>query len=414
MKDRSAEAILRDYAASHAKHPEADADPEREAAGVSDDHLALEFTRRHERALLYVPLWGRWLRWTDGRWRFDDKLYVFDLARAVCRDLADVARRPTVADKVRSAATVAAVVRLAQADPRHARVPDVFDADPWLLNTPTGIINLRTGEQRPHDPAAHLTKSTAVGAAEDCPIPRWEAFLSEILPDPQIRAFVQRVSGYALTAQIREHAFFFCFGLGANGKGVLLNTLCGIFGDYATVASMETFTVNQGDRHPTDLAMLRGARLVVSQETEEGRRWAESRIKALTGGDPITARFMRADFFTFSPQFKLVIAGNHKPQLRNVDEAMRRRLHLIPFLQTIPAQRRDPELAERLREEWPGILAWALRGCLAWQSVGLQPPDSVRDATDDYFASEDAIGRWLDECCIVAPALTCSSGDLFA
>ncbi|NCB32169.1 MAG: hypothetical protein EOM66_12285 [Clostridia bacterium] len=177
---------------------------------------------------------------------------------------------------------------------------------------------------------------------------------------------------------------------------------------------METFTASTGDRHPTDLAMLRGARLVTAQETEEGRQWAESRIKSLTGGDPITARFMRQDFFTFTPQFKLIIAGNHKPGLRNVDEAMRRRFHLIPFTVTIPKEERDPALPEKLRAEWPGILKWAVRGCLEWQRQGLNPPPAVVDATAEYLEAEDSYSLWMTEC--LTPSRNCfeSSADLFA
>jgi putative DNA primase/helicase len=160
--------------------------------------------------------------------------------------------------------------------------------------------------------------------------------------------------------------------------------------------------------------MLRGARLVMATETEEGRRWAESRIKALTGGDPITARFMRQDFFTFTPQFKLFIAGNHKPGLRNVDEAIRRRLHLIPFDVKIPADERDRALAEKLKAEWPGILAWAIEGCRHWQRNGLAPPHAVTKATDEYLEAEDAMGQWLAECCEQGPYRWASRADLFA
>ena len=166
---------------------------------------------------------------------------------------------------------------------------------------------------------------------------------------------------------------------------------------------MDTFTESHTDRHPTELAMLRGARIVAAQETEEGRRWAESRIKALTGGDPITARFMRQDFFTYTPQFKLLIAGNHKPGLRNIDEAIRRRFHLLPFTVRIPPEERDPNLFDKLKEEWPAILGWALQGCLEWQAEGLNPPAAVIEATAEYFDDEDSFGRWLGECCVRDP-----------
>lgn len=217
-----------------------------------------------------------------------------------------------------------------------------------------------------------------------------------------------------MTGSTQEHALFFAYGTGANGKSVLLNTVSGILGDYHQTAPIETFTASTSDRHPTDLAGLRGARLVTAIETEEGRRWAESKIKTLTGGDKISARFMRQDFFEYVPQFKLFVAGNHKPGLRAVDEAMRRRFHLIPFAITVPLERRDPELAEKLKIEWPGILRWAIAGCLQWQRAGLQMPPAVRDATAAYLDAEDAVAAWIDEKCQRNPNGWESSADLFA
>ena len=207
---------------------------------------------------------------------------------------------------------------------------------------------------------------------------------------------------------------FFGYGTGGNGKGVFVNTVSGVMGDYATTAPMETFIASQSDRHPTELAGLRGARLVTAQETEEVRRWAESKIKALTGGDPIAARFMRQDFFEYSPQFKLLIVGNHKPGLRGVDEAMRRRMNLIPFTVTIPSEERDEKLPEKLREEWPGILQWAIGGCAEWQGEGLAQPEAVRKATDDYLAAEDALAQWLAERCRLKSTFYTTLKDLFA
>ena len=222
---------------------------------------------------------------------------------------------------------------------------------------------------------------------------------------------MQRVAGYSLTGSIKEHALFFAYGTGGNGKGVFLNTLSAILADYAAVAPMESFIASNAERHPTDLAGLRGARLVTSQETEEGRRWAESKIKALTGGDPISARFMRQDFFTYTPTFKLVIAGNHKPGLRGVDEAIRRRFHLVPF--TITIANPDHDLPEKLKQEWPGILAWMIQGCLDWQRVGLNPPEIVREATEAYLGEEDAIARWVEDCCVTGRDQWCASAELW-
>jgi putative DNA primase/helicase len=179
--------------------------------------------------------------------------------------------------------------------------------------------------------------------------------------------------------------------------------MAGILGDYHRTAPIETFTASNSDRHPTDLAGLRGARLVSASETEEGRLWAESRIKQLTGGDMISARFMRQDFFDFLPAFKLFITGNHKPSLRSVDEAIRRRFHLIPFAVTIPPEERDPDLKVKLEAEWPGILAWLIQGCLSWQASGLRPPQAVQEATAAYLEAEDAIAAWIEERCEIDP-----------
>jgi len=232
--------------------------------------------------------------------------------------------------------------------------------------------------------------------------------------DKELSRFLQRVAGYCLTGSIEEHALFFLFGKGANGKSVFLTTIAAIMGDYAKTAPIEAFTVSTSDRHPTELAALRGARLVTATETEEGRRWAESRVCALTGGDKIAARFMRQDFFEFSPTFKIMIAGNYKPALRGVGEAMRRRLNLIPFNVTIPEHERDEKLQEHLKAEYPGILRWMIDGCADWQGEGLAKPEQVRRATDEYFAAEDAIGQWIAERCTEGPNSSSLSADLFS
>lgn len=211
--------------------------------------------------------------------------------------------------------------------------------------------------------------------------------------------FLQQICGYCLTGSTQEHALFFFYGPGGNGKSVFLNTVSGVVGDYTVTAAMETFTASQHDRHSTELAMLRGARLVTASETEEGRAWAENRIKALTGGDPITARFMRQDNFTFRPAFKLLIAGNHKPVLKNVDDAARRRFNILPFIRK--PVRPDPELEAKLRSEWPGILRWMIEGAVMWQATGLVRPDAVEDETNAYFEAQDTFGQWLADECVV-------------
>lgn len=379
----------------------------------SDDALALRFSECHGATLRYVAVWGRWLEWRANRWAFDETVAVFDMARAVCRAAAAECKQPKVASAIASAKTVSAVERLARSDRRHAAIVDQWDADVWFLNTPGGLIDLRSGAIRPARPEDHLTKITAIAPGGDCP--RWLQFLDEITAgDADLQSYLRRVLGYALTGDTREHALFFGYGTGRNGKSVLLKTVADILGNYHKTASVDTFTASNTDRHPTDLAGLQGARLVSAIETEEGRRWAESRIKTLTGGDRVAARFMRQDFFEFTPQFKLVIAGNHKPSLRSVDEAIRRRFHLIPFAVTIAAEEADAELPEKLKAEWPGILAWMIEGCLEWQREGLKPPQAVLEATAAYLEAEDAIAAWLDDKCERDGRAWESLGDLFA
>ncbi|WP_210337719.1 phage/plasmid primase, P4 family [Mesorhizobium sp. INR15] len=379
----------------------------------SDEALALRFANRHANDLRYVASWSKWLHWTGMHWRLDDTLLAFNLARVVCREEAAKCDKDRTAALVASAKTVAAVERLAKADRRLAATVAQWDADPWVLNTPGGVIDLRTGKSRPHDASHYLTKITAVSPGSECRT--WLAFLDRITAgDRDLQAFIQRMFGYGLTGDTSAHALFFLYGTGGNGKSVAIDTVSDILADYHKTAPIETFTASNSDRHPTDLAGLRGARLVTAVETEEGRRWAESRIKSLTGGDKISARFMRQDFFEFSPQFKLVIAGNHKPGLRSVDEAIRRRFHLVPFTVTIPAADRDLKLKSKLKAEWSGILQWMIDGCLDWQSNGLCPPSAVIDATAAYLEAEDAMAAWIEECCTRDPQGWTGTSELFA
>ena len=370
-----------------------------ESVWGTEDALALAFTRRYHRDWRYVAAWGRWLVWDGQRWRTEDTLAATDLIRSVCRQTALRADNPKVAAKLASAGTVSGVERLARADRRHAATTDEWDADPWLLNTPGGVVDLKTGRKRANERSDRMTKITTATPDGECP--QWTAFLSDVTGgDVELQTYLQRMVGYCLTGATSAHALFFLYGTGANGKSVFANVISTILGDYAATASMDTFVETRGDRHPTDLAGLRGARFVTAIETEQGRRLNESKVKAITGGDKISARFMHKDFFEYTPQFKPVIVGNHKPAIRNIDEAMRRRLHMIPFTVTIPPDRRDPRLTEKLLAERDGILAWSVAGCLAWQREGLKPPACVQAATEEYFEAEDALGRWIDERCV--------------
>ncbi len=381
----------------------------------SEEALALRFSRRYAGDLRYVSRWGHWMRWDGTRWVEDDTLHVFDLARGICRaassECGDTER--AAATRLASKVTSAAVERLSEADRRHAATTSQWDTDPWLLNTPAGTVDLRTGEIHQHRHEDYITKITVVGPGGDCP--QWSKFLDRITGgDRDLQSFLQRMIGYALTGSTREHALFFLYGPGSNGKSVFLSTISSLLADYAKTAPVSSFTASTTEQHPTDLAGLRGARFVPAIETEDGAGWAESKLKSVTGGDKIAVRFMRCNFFEFQPEFKLFIAGNHKPGLRSVDEAIRRRLHLVPFTVTIPEHERDRSLGEKMRAEYPGILAWSIQGCLAWQQDGLNPPLAVRNATADYLAAEDTIGRWLEERCVTDQGGWTAAATLFA
>lgn len=363
---------------------------------VSEDTIAQAFASRHHKRLRFDCSAGRWYEWAGGRWQRNETKLAFHFARLLCRESSDPKK------SFGKASIASGVEAFARADPMLAVTADAWDRDPWLLGTPGGTVDLRTGQMSPARQADLITKQTGI-APEPGEPRRWLQFLEEATAgDKELMRFLAQVAGYCLTGSTREHALFFIYGPGGNGKSVFLNLLNHVLGDYATTAGMETFTASKNDRHPTDLAMLNGARLVSASETEEGRAWAESRIKQVTGGDKISARFMRQDFFEFVPQFKLVIVGNHAPVLANVDEAARRRFNIIPF--THKPVTPDRELEDKLKAEAGQILSWAIAGCMDWQRNGLVRPEIVAAATADYFDEQDLFGQWIEDRCDRDPA----------
>ncbi|WP_255400463.1 phage/plasmid primase, P4 family [Novosphingobium sp. HII-3] len=363
---------------------------------VSEDAIAQAFTSRFRDTLRYDHTAKAWFEWDGTRWKMDGRDRAFSYARELGRILS---RGDKGERGLRRASVAAGAERFARADPVHAVDASVWDTDLMALGTPAGTLDLKTGKLRRADPVDYITKQTAVAPESGEPA-LWLAFLRDALSaDDETIRFLQQWCGYALTGLTTEHALFFIYGPGGNGKSVFLNTIAAIMGDYAVTAAMETFTAAKFDRHSTELAMLAGARMVTASETEEGRAWAEAKVKQMTGGDPITARFMHKDNFTFRPQFKLTIAGNHAPTLRNVDDAMRRRFNIVPF--TVKPAKPDRQLEEKLRAEHGKILGWAIKGCLDWQEHGLVRPAAVTEATGDYFESQDLFGQWIAERCTV-------------
>lgn len=411
---------------------------------LSHDQLAIELGKAgFTKDARYVAQWSKWLFWNGSRWERDEKLKhataVRDYLRAKATKLIEWGDKKAEAilasdggatekqakavqayardnaKTLRQNACIMAIESLAKSNAELAAVASQFDADPMVLGTPNGTVNLATGEMRLANRTDYLTRQCAVApATPGTPCPTWAAFLRRAMDgDVEKVEFLQRVVGYTLTGQTNEHKLFFLFGTGRNGKSVFVNTIFGMMGDYAKRAPAQTFLDSHGDRHPTDLAGLQGARLVAGSELPAGKAWNESIIKDLTGGDIITARFMRGDFFDYRPQFTLFIAGNHQPAIKTTDEAMRARIVLVPFTVTIPEHERDPMLESKLRQEWPAIMRWAVDGAAAWEQGGLQVPASVRDASREYLDTEDHIGEFIDDQLCKAPGNTLASAELY-
>jgi len=368
---------------------------------ITQDGIAGIFAKRYADRLRYCHSARSWFEFDGARWRRDETNLAFEFVRRIAREISEGKEHKELKE-FRKTGFANGVEAFAQVDRAFAVTADYWDRDPLLLGTAGGTVDLRTGIMSPGDPSDGITKSTAVAPSDHIDCPEWDRFLRETTGgDRDMVRFLQQWAGYCLTGDIREHALLFAHGPGGNGKSVFLNTLTGIMADYSTPAPSDTFTVSIGDRHPTELAALCGARLVAASETEHGRTWAETRIKQLTGGDEVAARYMRGDFFRFRPSFKLTIIGNHRPKLENVDAAVRRRFNIVPF--THKPEHPDHQLEDKLREEWPEILRWMIRGCLDWQKHGLIRPARVLSATEDYFSDQDLLGQWLASCCDVEP-----------
>jgi putative DNA primase/helicase len=378
---------------------------------LSDYTNALAFVRNHGQDLRYCYPWKAWLVWTGTHWQRDTsggvmrraKHTVKRLARHV-EDLDDAHATALMAHIKASLSTtkLKALVECAQSEPGIPVQPEELDTNHWLLNCRNGTLDLRTGKLRPHDRADLLTVVLPVPYEPLAACPIWHAFLDRIMAgNHNLIGFLQRAIGYALTGVIREHVLLILWGTGRNGKSTFLNILRTLLAAYAMKAPSELLMVSNNDRHPTERADLFGKRFVAAIETEQGRRLAEVFVKEVTGGDPIRARRMREDFWEFQPTHKVFLATNHKPVITGTDTAIWERIQLVPFAVTIPPDERDTTLPEKLEHELPGILTWAVQGCLAWQRDGLGEPDEVQQATKGYRTEMDVLGQFITECCLV-------------
>jgi len=372
--------------------------------------LARMFAAAYSGKILYSR--DQWLFWDGKRWKFDDEhrveQYVKDFSSALwvrikslpvddhlAKELAGMVKRLSTANGMRNMLT------LARSEIGIPISPDELDANIWHFNVRNGTIDTQTGAILPHNPAHHITKCANVtyDPTADCPL--WKKTIAATCNNSEgLVRHIQEVLGYFMTGSTREHLLFIAYGMGSNGKTTIIETASFMFGDYA-MAAMPDLLLAKKEGHPTEIAMLQGRRMVSCTETDEGRRFAESRLKALTGGDPMTARFICGDPFQFTPSHKLIVSTNHKPELRGTDNGIRRRLNLIPFTVTFSGENRDRLLPEKLKAELPGILNWCLEGCLRWQREGLSKPDEVGKATQDYIDEQDVVGRFIKERCIV-------------
>lgn len=375
--------------------------------GATEDGTARALVAQHADTLRYCPQRGRWLTWTGHRWAWDDAEHVRELTRNIARRLPEGKAWSSHKRRALSAAGVTGIIRLAQTDPAVTVNIDHLDAHPYQLNTPTGIIDLRTGRLHPPDPTALHTRSTPVAPDFDRPGERFTRFLRDTFTDNDLLAFVARLAGLAAIGKVLEQLLPFSYGTGANGKSTLAESLQDALGrgetGYAISAPAEMLMTRRHTEHPTELAQLAGARLVVCSELDDGQRFAEAKIKQLTGGDSINARFMRRDPFTFTPTHTLWLLGNHRPHATTGGPAFWRRIHLIPFTNIVPETRRDPRLGEKLAAEAPAILAWIALGAADYMTGGLRPPGAVTTATADYAHDQDTVARFVDDACHLAP-----------
>jgi putative DNA primase/helicase len=371
------------------------------------------FIERHGSRLHYAPSRGGWLEWDGCRWAYQEDdgpavahmwetILAIDVAAAKPRE-----RDALNTHRARSLSrrSLEAAVALARRDPDIRVQAEQLDAHPYELNTPDGIVDLRTGAVTPPDPAKLHTKVTGVRYDPNAACPKWERFLLTTFDgDTEMCRYIQRLAGYSATGQVGEHVLPFLHGDGGNGKGQFIEVLLAIFGDYGTTAPAN-FLMAGRDRHETEIARLQGMRLIVCSEINLGAKFDEAKVKLLTGGDKLTARFMNQNHFSFIPAHTIWMMANHKPSIAAGGASFFRRIRLLPFTHTVPEDQVIVGLANLLlEEEGPGILNWLIAGAVDVLKNGMQEPASVMAATSLYAEEEDAFARFITDKCTLGPA----------
>lgn len=380
--------------------------------GCSDLGNARRLVRKFTGKVKYCNEWGTWLIYDGRKWEVDRKLVIEDMAKSIPLDIySEVAGVTMPDDRVKlskhahrseSAYSIKELLKLASSDPSIAVTHEAFDAYTMRLNVLNGVVDLRTGELRPHRPDYMMTKLAPVKYNPEATSEVWENFIRTVTGnDEEYIRFLQKAVGYSLTGNTSEDILFFVYGPTATGKSTFLEAIKATLGDYAKTADFESFLKRQSGGGPRDdIAILEGARMVVGVEVDEGKRLAAGLIKQLTGGDTIACRPLYKSTIQFVPTMKLWLAANHKPKVSAEDGAMWRRIRILPFDKTIPEDKRDSSLKAKLKdttEIGPAILAWAIKGCLLWQQEGLKPPKVVKEASEEYRKSQDIIGEFIED-----------------
>ena len=369
----------------------------------SDFNLARSVMEFHGSTVRHLPQFDTTYWWSGTHWQEDLTAHVPALVRDHLHMKSLLVDSPKKKLLLQSRAKINNVLALVKMDQKITITMDAMNTQDFELNTPSGTIDLHTLKLMKHDPRALHSMITAVSPSFEPP-ELFLQFLSRVTDgDQEKQEMLQRWAGYCLSGSTRERCMIFQYGSGQNGKGTLVNALAGSMGTYARPVADEVFTYSKFPVHSTGIAGLRGVRLAFGDETQAGSAWDEAKIKKLTGGGTITAHLMCQDYQDFVPKFKLMVSGNNKPALTAVDEAIRSRMILLPFTVTIPEADRDRQLEDKLRDEYPRILGWALEGCHKWHQDGLRIPESVKDATQEYLSGEDTLGRWMAERAVLGP-----------
>jgi putative DNA primase/helicase len=417
-------------------------------AELNDVGNARRLAKEHGEFLTHCHPLKRWFVWDNVRWYQDDtggiqrfaKDTVLDLYSWTETEIAAIREQVKLDEEIGgcnsdelnlrlgrirkalkwagqslAAPRINAMIDLARSEPGIPILPEQFDADPWLLNCQNGVLELKTGVLREHRRNDFMSKLCPVEYDADATCPLWMQCLDRWMAgDEELIRYLQRSIGYALSGDVSEQCLWFLHGEGNNGKSVFLKIVLMMLGDYGMQSPSDLLLAKEHESHPTAIADLWGRRFVSTIEVDDGKRLAEALLKQLTGSDKIRARFLYRDYFEFWPSHKIFLAANHKPQVRGTDLGIWRRIKLIPWSVVIPPAERDGHLDKKLSAELPGILAWAVRGCLDWQEKGgLQEPDAVRQAIEVYRSEEDSLGRFIAECCWANREAKVAAGALF-